>query len=265
MTTRAIAGIAIAAAALVACDRVEVTGQFGPPLPLLRDESPAGIYVGGFTDTSGANPIVQPVTAIIDADGNAQFIFGLSAQRHVAGQVDVSGESLAGTLTEYSGAVAGFRGVGSIAVLTMDGTVTGGTGIVGEYTAETHSGHVALVYQFGYDSPASLDFTEGVWSSSFVSSDGSIYTVTWEFDGNGQVFGADTLGCVFIGEAQFVDADVNAYLLAVQVSSCGYLNGAYAGQAFLSTGSGGTVDSLTLGVANDVLAFAAVLQRQSPP
>ena len=265
MSTRAIGCIAIAATALVACDQAKDTALWDPPLSLLQHQSPAGIYVGALTDTSGAHRLPQPVTALIDVNGHAQIIFPLSAQRHVAGRVDVSGESLTGTLTEYFGTFAGFYGVGGIAPLVIDGTVDAGTSIVGEYTAETHSGRVVLDYHVAYDNPSSLGFTEGVWSSSIVSSGGSIYTVTWEIDGNGQVFGADTLGCVFIGETNVVDATVNAYSLAIQISSCGYFDGDYAGQAFLSTGSGGMADWLTLGVANDAVAFSTALQRQSPP
>jgi hypothetical protein len=264
MRSRTVACIVIALTTLVACDQVTVTAQWNPPLLSLHDESPAGIYLGVFTDTSGTNPLVQPVTAIIDRDGNTQLIFALAAERHVAGRVDVDGDRLTGTLVEYSGAVTSFTGVGGVSAFRVHGSVSTGAGMTGEYEAETHAGRFTLEYETAYDTPSSFGQAAGIWSFSRTSS-GVVYTVTWDIDDDGLLFGVDTLGCVFVGRVNVIDEHVNAYGLAVQVESCGYFNGDYAGQAFLLSGAGQDADWLTLAMANDVFAFATVLQGQSPP
>ena len=267
MKMRAVVCITIAAAGLVACDRVDVSTQWDPllPLPLVQDESPAGIYLGTFTDTSGANPVIQPVTAIIDADGNIQILFATGAERHVAGLVDVSGDKLTGTLIEYFGSFTSFTGAAGIGELTVSGNVSTAVGITGEYVAETHAGTFVLDYQIAHGIPATLDLTGGVWSSSMSSSGGSIYTVTWDIADDGEFFGADTLGCVYFGRLSVADEFANAYGITLQVDSCDYFNGDYAGLAFLGVVAGPAPDLLTLGAANDVLAFSTTLQRQSPP
>ena len=265
MRSRTIACIVITATTLVACDQVTVTAQWDPPLLSLHDESPAGIYLGVFTETSGTTPLGQPVTAIIDADGNTQLIFTMAAERHVAGRVDVDGDRLTGTLLEYSGAVASFTGVGGVSAFTVRGSVSTGAGITGEYEAGTHAGRFMLEYETSYDTPSSAEQAAGIWSFSRTSSGGVAYTVTWDIDDDGLLFGVDTLGCVFVGRVNVVDEHVNAYGLAVHVDSCGYFNGDYAGQAFLRSGAGQGAGWLMLAMANDVFAFAAVLQGQSPP
>lgn len=265
MKTRAIGCIVVTATALAACGEVTVTGEFGPPLNLVQDESPEGIYSGNFTDTSGVNPLVQPVIAIVDADGNIQLFFSMAAERHIAGRVEVTGNSLTGSLTEYSGRIAGFTGVGGIAELAVQGSVSAGSGITGDYSVGTRAGRIVLDYDASYEVPSSLDLTAGTWSYSMISADGSVYTVTWEVDGEGRLFGADTVGCVFVGRVSVPDESVNAYGLGVQVDSCGYFNGDYAGQAFFNRAVGQGFDRLTLGVANDVFAFTAMLQREAAP
>jgi len=265
MKTRAIGCLFIAAAMLVACDQVYVNARWDPPLALLQDESAAGIYLGTFTDTSGANPLALPVTAIIDPDGNTQIIFALAVERHVAGRVDVKGSRLTGTLTEFSGAFTSFTGASGVGAFTVRGNVGTGTGITGAYETETHAGTFVLDYQASYEELSSLEKAAGIWSFNMVSSGGAIYTVTWDIDDDGLLFGADTLGCVFTGRVSVADRFVNAYRLAVQVDACGYFNGDYAGQAFLRSVAGQQANWLTLGIANDVLAFATVLQRQSRP
>ncbi len=75
------------------------------------------------------------------------------------------------------------------------------------------------------------------------------------------MFGTDTLGCVFVGNIGTEDPLLNAYTVSVQVNACGYLDGAYSGLAFLSSIGGQVLDRLTLGMANDVFAYAAIFQQ----
>lgn len=252
---------AIAATVFVACGEVNVTGTWGPSSSLLQSASPAGIYLGSFTDTSGGNPIVRPVTAIVDADGNLQVVFGIAAERHVAGRVDVSANSLTGVLAEYSGRIAGFTGTRGVSDLTVRGIVSTGVAITGEYTAEAHTGRFVLDYQAVHDTPSSFAMTAGMWSFSAATPGGFVYTAVWEIDDSGAVFGTDTLGCVFVGNIGVTDPLVNNYTVSVQVDACGYFDGDYAGMAFLGSDGGQARTTLTLSMANDVFAYAVALQR----
>ena len=197
----------------------------------------------------------------IDADGNIQIVFAIAAERHVAGRLDVSAGSLTGALTEYSGRIAGFTGTGGISELTIRGTVNAGVAITGEYTAATHAGRFALDYQAVHGTPSSLAMTAGVWSFSATTSAGLVYTTVWEIDDSGAVLGTDTLGCVFFGNVGVGDPLVNTYTVSVQVDSCGYFNGDYAGMAFLDSAQGQARNSLILSMANDVFAYAVALER----
>jgi len=49
--------------------------------------------------------------------------------------------------------------------------------------------------------------------------------------------------------------------VSIQVNSCGYFDGAYSGLAFLGAVGEEELNWLTLGMANDVFAYAAAFQR----
>ncbi len=252
--------VAVCAALVVACGEVTFQAQWNMPLPIVR-ESAAGIYVGSFTDTSGAHPVAVGVTAIVDENNDASVIFALDAERHYAGHLFVMGTRLEGTLTEYNGAVARFVGTDGVGEILLDGTVVTADSLVGSYSAATHAGRFALDYQESWERNSSLDRVTGVWTFSMAASNGVLYTVTWDIDEQGRAFGTDTLGCVFDGQFSIIDQRYNAYDLAINVTSCGNLNAQYRGHAFLQGTGAPDLDRLMVSVSNPAYAFVTALHR----
>jgi hypothetical protein len=120
-------------------------------------------------------------------------------------------------------------------------------------TAGALAGHVSGMgdtYSFRaemsgmWDRPASLATLAGVYTRSTVTG----YTITLAIGADGRLSGSDTRGCVFSGFATVPDPGRNLYRLTATVTSCGTLNGDYAG----------------MGTLVDATAMSAWL-RQMPP
>jgi hypothetical protein len=234
--------------------------RFAGPPPVVH-ESPSGIYFGQITTTVGANPVSINVTGIVSEQGDVQFLLPIDAQRHYAGMVQVDGTSLAGTLTEYRGAEGRFLGIDEIAAATLDGTVSTADRLVGDYSSTLDEGQFILDYVPSYETDSSLDLMVGVWTFDMAGAGGGVYTVTWDVDANGVIFGTDTNGCVFDGDVSLIDTSYNAYRITVDVTLCGAINGEYSGLAYLEAVGGPDLNWMTVSVSNPVFAFATILQK----
>ena len=242
----------------VSCDS-EGT-RFTGPLPVVH-ESPSGIYFGQFTTTMGANPVSVNVTGVVSEQGDMQLVFPIDAQRHYAGMVQVDGTSLSAALTEYRGSVGRFMGTSDLDTATLDGTVSTADSLAGTYTGALDEGLFVLDYLPSYEVASSLDLTVGVWTFDMAAAGGGVYTVTWDIDANGVIFGTDTDGCVFDGNISLIDARYNAYRITVDVTLCGAINGEYSGLAYLEAVGGPDLNWMTVSFSNSVFAFAAILQK----
>lgn len=221
------------------------------------DESPSGIYLQGeFTSTVTGLPVAHQVTAIISESYDTQIV---SADLHYAGTVDTDRDVLTGTLTQYLGSRGPFWGFEGIRQLKLDGTVDS-TGIFGDYTGDDDRGRFNLVYSSLYERRSSLAAIAGVWTFSQASSAADVYTVTFTIDGNGELFGSDTTGCVFNGRINIIDDQYNAYRATAGISSCGEADGDYTGLAYLSDIAGTLNNQLTYSISNESYAFRVVLQ-----
>lgn len=239
--------IATAGWLAVACDGVRWAG------PLDIDQLPGGFYSGSFTSTVIQPSPARAATGIVSEGFDAQF---LVANEHYAGFVAVSGMSLSGTFTEYSGRQGAFVGFDGTSTISLDGEVTERDGMSGTYTGDVDEGRFALTYNAAYEEGSSLDRLSGIWSYSEASSGGAVYTITLEFDDGGQLFGTDTAGCVFSGQMTIIDARYAAYRATVNVSTCAEADGDYTGLVFYPNAG-----FLTIGTDNGLLAFATQLQR----
>ena len=241
--------LAMAAVGLLAaaCDGVGWTG------PMDTDQSPGGFYTGSFTSTVTQPSPSRAATGIISEDFDAQMLF---AHQHYAGFVAVDAISLSGNLTEYRGRQGVFVGFDGSSAISLDGEVTERDGMFGTYAGDDDEGRFALTYNAAYEEGSTLDRLSGIWSVSESSSGGAVYTITLEIDDGGQLFGSDTAGCVFSGQLTIIDARYAAYRAAISVSTCGAVDGDYAGLVFYSNAG-----FLTIGTDNGQFAFATQLSR----
>jgi hypothetical protein len=245
---------------LMSCDGDGRSNRFTGPLPIVN-ESAAGIYRGTFTTTLDPNPVAEDIVVIISEDNDAQFIVTSLTPHHYAGDIYVAGSSLSATLTDYRGSVARFFGISGLDTVHIDGNVLEAGAIAGDYSGTSDNGRFVLQYQDSYETASSLDFTSGVWVSNMVSPGGGIYSIAWDIDINGVIFGTDTHGCVFSGQMRIIDSRYNAYRVYVDISSCNRMSGEYNGLAFLSAVGAQQPNWMTLGISNNVFAFSTVLQR----
>ena len=258
--TTALGVFAVAYLFLTSCDGDGRPNRFTGPLPVI-DESAAGIYRGTFTSTVGAIPVAEDVLVIISENHDAQFMVASLTPHHYAGDIYVAGSGLSATLTEYRGSAARFFGISGVDTINIDGSVAEADALTGDYSGTSDSGTFVLQYQDSYEIASSLDLTSGVWIFDMASPGGGIYSIAWDIDINGAIFGTDTNGCVFSGQMSIIDSSYNAYRVYVDISRCNMMSGEYNGLAFLSAVGAQQLNWMTLGISNDVYAFSTVLQR----
>ncbi len=251
---------AACSAFLLSCGGAGNDGRVAAPL-VLAYESPAGIYYGTFRSTSVAHPVAYQTVGLISENHDVQFFLSSHAQRHYAGYVLVFGSEISGLLFEYRGVYGRFFGIDGVNETTFDGSVAEADNIFADYSGQSDEGQINLDYSTRYEDDSSLARTTGIWMYSEASSGGAVHTITLDIDANGQIFGADSTGCIYSGQLSIIDANYNAYRAHVIVANCGVLNGDYNGLASVSALGIGQMDRLTLGVSNDVIAFASVFDK----
>jgi hypothetical protein len=95
-----------------------------------------------------------------------------------------------------------------------------GAGDVVSFNLSMHPAH---------DRPASLDALAGTYTRTTSSG----YTMTMSFTQDGQLTGYDSRGCLFNGTVAVAGPDHNLYRIDATVTSCGILDGSYAGHGTL--------------------------------
>jgi len=251
---------AMCIALLLSCGGAGNDGRIAAPL-VLAEESPAGIYFGTFTSTSGAQPVAYQTVGLISENHDVQFLVSFDAQRHYAGYVLVLGSEISGLLFEYRGVFNRFFGIDGVSETTFDGSVAEADNIFADYSAQSDEGRINLDYSTGYEDGSSLARTTGIWMYSEASSGGAVYTITLDIDANGQIFGADSTGCIFSGQIGIIDPNYNMYRAHVMIENCGVLNGDYNGLAIVSALGIGQMERLRLAVSNDAIAFASFFDK----
>jgi len=129
--------------------------------------------------------------------------------------------------------------------------------LFGDYTGNEDNGTFNLSYRALYEDSSSLDLTAGTWIWSEASAGGSLYTVVFDIDINGNLFGTDSAGCIYSGRVSLIDEQFNAYAATFSVTDCLLNSGDYNGLAWISSIGGGQQNQITLALTKGIRAFAA--------
>lgn len=156
--------------------------------------------------------------------GESRFIDEFGTQ-YVA-NFTVNGTSFSGTFFGVAPLGETFIDGSVVATGNMSGTISERNRISGSYTVSTgEQGSLDLFYNSTYERDSSLSLMAGTW----IDTDGDPFTV----DAQGQIFGQDSMGCVYTGQVAIINGDHNAYRVQLNVSSCGAFNGIYSGLGVL--------------------------------
>lgn len=219
-----------------------------------------GYWVGQFRSESEADvrPLVQ-VQALTTEQGNAQFIFQVDAETHIAGSVAPIPESVLGDVACYLGSETPFIGTEGKEPMLLTGQIEPRDVWTGSYKSESDAGGFNLDYSATYEYPSSIDRVTGMYSYTVASSSGAAYSLTMEVDDAGNLFGQDTTGCVYSGTISVIDARYNMYNVSMSIDLCGEMDGQYAGLATLQPGSSGELTSMVLAASSGTKAMAVRL------
>jgi hypothetical protein len=226
--------------------------------PVVKDESPAGLWLGPITSTIDTS--ITQVVGAVSVNNDAQFVAATVSERHYAGTLATAGNVLVGTLNVYRGKAGPFFGAAGLDSINVDGTALERTLLSADFSGDDE-GQFSLSYVVTYEDASSLGLIAGTWLYSEPSAAGPLYTVTLDIDGSGAIFGTDSEGCVYSGQAGLIDAAFNAYSVAISVSECRLQNGDYSGLGWITSVDGGLQNNLTLGLNAEERAFAASLLR----
>jgi hypothetical protein len=193
-----------------------------PTTPAAPGAVTAGIWQGELTSATTQQP--TQVLALTLQDGSSVWM--MSDGRVMTGLLPSSGErfsaSFMGHMLEGSRFPDG----------TLHGTAQlvfehhGGSTSDGRYMAGGDSGTFRLSMMTSvWNRPASLEALAGVYSRTTAAG----YTMTMSINADGVMNASDSRGCVFSGLVTVPNPARNVYRLGATVSSCGTLDGAYAG------------------------------------
>jgi hypothetical protein len=198
----------------------------GAGSPGATTQSAVGIWEG--TITSQATGQVSPMLGMVDAAGAS---FWMTADgRVMVGPVGTTVPHAAVQVAAHmdqGGAFANGSMHGSMD-FAFDSAVAAGA-LAGHVSGmgDTYTFRAAMSNM--WNRPASLATLAGVYTRSTVTG----YTVTLAISADGRLSGSDTRGCVMNGLATVPDPSRNLYRLTANVTSCGTLNGDYAGMGTL--------------------------------
>lgn len=137
-----------------------------------------------------------------------------------------SGNQVSGNGTLY--AVPGFTlsDGSAVAALTISGgTVSEGNTLDLTIAAAGTTITVSATFDNIYNRGSDLASVAGVYTTFDIFGDPSSFTI----DATGAISGQSNAGCVLNGQVTIIDATFNAYDVALDVASCGGLNGMYDG------------------------------------
>ena len=109
------------------------------------------------------------------------------------------------------------------------------------------TGSMKLAYSTLYEQPSSLSMVEGDWT--FVDRDGLEVTMSVT---NGEIHGADSDDCKYIGRLEVINPEYNAYNVILNISNCDSVNGEYEGLSYIDNNED-TI--LRLDVGNELYGF----------
>lgn len=244
---------ALLAAGLAGCNS-STTGS-----GITTDQSATGVWSG--TDSVTGDQIV----GIVNSAGQATFVRSDGVQ--FAGTVDVSGSTLAATVTGYTNFNQAFSDGSTYGIGTLNGTVSSGSSLTATLTFTTN-GNTSLT---------------GTWSLSFealsdtASSTGALqgnYTdvatgATLSIASNGVLSEQNTAnGCVLNGSISTTDSSVNVYQVSYTLEDCtgtyAPLNGVqFTGLGYVDTNASPTQLVIAVAGASSTSKYAIVSDLNS--
>ena len=238
-----------------------------PPLPPPppTNESPAGIWEGTFTST--VFNAVDQVLGVATATGDIRFI-SIDSGSQFFGQVTVSGDAVSGTLRAVSLAGGQFAGGPASGSVNIEGTLSARNSISGTFIGVGDEGTFSLTFNNLYDRDSSILKVQDHWSApetifKILLPGLGAAPIGLAIQDTGDFAGADTDGCDYSGSIGILDPDFNIYDAALTVSSCGQLDGQYAGYGVL----GDTLqadDTITLAVSTNEVSITGLMTRAVP-
>ncbi len=194
----------------------------------------AGYWKGTATEEDSNR--TYEVVALIDADGNAQWLLtraGLLGNENFVKAADVCCES------EFDDDATGkVLGETRTHDAHIDAEVDGNA-LSGELQLRREEYQFTLSRSSDYDRSVSLATLAGVYTQSTQTILGEEVTLTVTIDASGQLTGSYSNGCVFNGAASIPDASHNMVQLQIDLANCGSQgsskawNGAYSGLGVL--------------------------------
>jgi hypothetical protein len=197
----------------------------GATTPGATTQSAVGVWEG--TITSQATGQVSPMLGMVDAAGASLWI--TADGRVMAGPLGTTmpqGAFQVAAHMDQGGAFANGSLHGSMN-FTFDPVAAGALAGHVSGMGDTYAFRAAMSGM--WNRPASLATLAGVYTRATATG----YTVTLAIAADGRLSGSDTRGCVLNGLATVPDPGRNLYRLTATVTSCGALNGDYAGMGTL--------------------------------
>jgi hypothetical protein len=181
------------------------------------------LFVFGFLGTTDDVDCViaetlEFICTVTDATTSA-FLSGAQ------GTVQVTGTQVTGTGTLHAVAGTTLIDGSTVANLTITGTVSEGSTLNLTIAVAGVSISVSTTFEALYNRASALATVEGVYPTFDIFGD----TASFAVDANGVITSQSTSGCVANGQITIIDAAFNAYDVALDITSCGALNGSYNG------------------------------------
>lgn len=198
----------------------------GQASPGVTAQSAVGIWEG--TITSQATGQVSPMLGMVDAAGAGLWM--AADGRVMAGPFGTATPMTAVQVAAHmdqGGAFANGSRHGSMDFAFDSGVAAGALTGHAIGMGDRYSFRVEMSEM--WNRPASLAALAGVYTRSTVTG----YTVTLAVGADGRLSGSDSRGCVLNGFATVTDPSRNLYRLTATLTSCGTLDGDYAGMGTL--------------------------------
>lgn len=221
------------------------------PPPVIANADPGGIWYGYASNTTRGE--TYEVVGVSISSGELRFIDSQGVQYH--GSMQVSGTSFNASFRAIAPLGEYFVNGGTVLAGTMTGSISQRRSLDGSYQMSSgERGTVSLLFDDLYQRPSGQSLMTGTW----IDVDNDTYSI----DSTGRIFGQDSFGCVYSGDAGVIDARYNAYRFNLTVSNCGVVNGTYAGLGVLQDWqSVGDNRLLTLQLSNDAWSLTVSLGK----
>jgi hypothetical protein len=242
------------ASGLAGCNSSTTSG-----LGSTTDQSATGVWSG--TDSVTGDAIV----AIINSGGQATFIRSDGVQ--FDGTVDVSGTTLAATVTGYTNFNQTFSDGSTYGIGTLNGTVSSGGSLTASLTFTTNGGtSLTGTWSLGFDALSNTASSTAAVAGNYTDvATNAVLSIT----STGVMTEQNAAnGCVLNGSISTTDSSVNVYQVSYTLEDCtgtyAPLNGVqFTGLAYLNTGASPVQIIMAVAGANSTSKYAILSNLNS--